>query len=109
MEVGRLRAQGRCEQAMESNDGDGSKVPHTKLISKPEDAALYLAEARTVANLDHRHIVPVFDIGSTEDCPCFVVSKYVEATDLSTRIKVSRLKYWDAALSRIGHWFSTWS
>ena len=46
------------------------KVPHAKLISKPEDAEAYLAEARTVANLDYPGIVPVYDVGSTEDCPC---------------------------------------
>jgi serine/threonine protein kinase len=45
------------------------KVPHSKLIEKPEDAEAYLAEARTVANLDHPGIVPVHDVGSTEDCP----------------------------------------
>jgi serine/threonine protein kinase len=50
------------------------KVPHAELISKPEDAEAYLAEARTVANLDHPSIVPVHDVGSTEDCPCYVVS-----------------------------------
>ena len=45
------------------------KVPHAKLISKPEDAEAYLTEARTVANLDHPGIVPVHDVGRTEDCP----------------------------------------
>ena len=73
------------------------KVPHAKLISKPEDAEAYLAEARTVANLDHPDIVPVFDVGSTDDCPCYVVSKYIEGTDLATRIKQQRIKYCDAA------------
>ena len=73
------------------------KVPHAKLIAKPEDAEVYLAEARTVANLDHPGIVPVHDVGSTEDCPCYVVSKYVEGTDLSQKLKESRLKYRDAA------------
>ncbi len=73
------------------------KVPHAKLIAKPEDAEAYLAEARTVANLDHPGIVPVHDVGSTEDCPCYVVSKYIEGTDLSVKIKESRLKYRDAA------------
>ena len=73
------------------------KVPHAKLISKPEDAEAYLAEARTVANLDHPDIVPVHDVGSTEDCPCYVVSKYIEGTDLSAKLKESRLKYRDAA------------
>ncbi len=69
------------------------KVPHAKLISNPEDAAAYLTEARTVANLDHPGIVPVYDVGSTEDCPCYVVSKYIDGIDLSARIKESRLKY----------------
>ena len=73
------------------------KVPHAKLISKPEDAEAYLAEARTVANLDHAHIVPVFDVGSTDDCPCYVVSKYIEGADLTKKLKASRLKYRNAA------------
>ena len=73
------------------------KVPHAKLIARPEDAEAYLAEARTVANLDHSGIVPVHDVGSTEDCACFVVSKYVKGTDLATKIKESRLNYRDAA------------
>ena len=72
------------------------KVPHAKLISKPEDAEAYLAEARTVANLDHPGIVPVHDVGSTENCPCYVVSKYIEGVDLSTKLKQHRLKYREA-------------
>ena len=40
------------------------KVPHARLISKPEDAEAYLTEARTVANLDHPRIVPVYDVGT---------------------------------------------
>ena len=73
------------------------KVPHAKLISKPEDAEAYLAEARTVANLDYPNIVPVYDVGSTEDCPCYVVSKYIEGTDLAKRLQQSRLTYREAA------------
>src|SRR6266481_3543825 len=45
------------------------KVPHRKLVDRPEAAEAYLTEARTVANLDHPNIVPVYDVGSTEDCP----------------------------------------
>ena len=73
------------------------KVPHTKLISKPEDAEAYLAEARTVANLDHPGIVPVHDVGSVESCPCYIVSKYIPGTDLATKIKQHRLKCREAA------------
>ena len=73
------------------------KVAHAKLIAKPEDAEAYLAEARTVANLDHPGIVPVHDVGSTEDCPCYVVSKYIQGTDLATKIKQHRFKYREAA------------
>jgi eukaryotic-like serine/threonine-protein kinase len=67
------------------------KVPHRNLVDRLEDAEAYLTEARTVANLDHSHIVPVFDVGSTEQFPCFVVSKYIDGTDLATRLKRSRL------------------
>jgi serine/threonine protein kinase/formylglycine-generating enzyme required for sulfatase activity len=73
------------------------KVPHAKLISKPEDAEAYLAEARTVANLDHPGIVPVHDVGSMENCPCYIVTKYIPGTDLATKIKQRRLKFRDAA------------
>lgn len=73
------------------------KVPHAKLISQSEDAKAYLTEARTVANLDHSHIVPVFDVGSTEECPCYVVSKYIDGTDLSTKLRQKRLNYREAA------------
>ncbi|MBC7965454.1 MAG: SUMF1/EgtB/PvdO family nonheme iron enzyme [Fuerstia sp.] len=73
------------------------KVTHSRLISKPEDAETYLAEARTVANLDHPGIVPVHDVGSTEDFPCYIVSKYIEGTDLSTKLREQRLTYREAA------------
>ncbi|MBL8825206.1 MAG: SUMF1/EgtB/PvdO family nonheme iron enzyme [Planctomycetia bacterium] len=66
------------------------KVPHRTLVDRSEDAEAYLTEARTVANLDHPNIVPVYDVGSTGDCPCFVVSKYIDGTDLASRLKQSR-------------------
>lgn len=73
------------------------KVPHPHLISRPEEAESYLVEARTVANLDHPHIVPVYDVGSTAEIPFFVVSKYIAGTDLATKLKQSRLSQMQAA------------
>jgi serine/threonine protein kinase len=73
------------------------KVPHARRISTPEDAEPYLAEARTVANLDHPGIVPVHDVGSTADWPCYVVSKYIQGTDLATKLKQERLQYRETA------------
>src|SRR5580692_7783585 len=67
------------------------KVPHRKLVDRPEAAEAYLTEARTVANLDHPNIVPVHDVGGTDDCPCYVVSKYIDGMDLAHRLKQSRL------------------
>jgi serine/threonine protein kinase len=63
------------------------KVPHQKLVNRPEAAEAYLHEARTVAGLDHPHIVPVYDAGSAESFPFFVVSKFVDGGTLANRIK----------------------
>src|SRR6516165_3525105 len=72
------------------------KVPHPERVAQPEDAEAYLTEARTVANLDHPNIVPVHDVGSTDQFPCYVVSKYIDGTNLATRIKQSRLSLHEA-------------
>src|ERR1700689_192807 len=63
------------------------KVPHRHRVSSAADADAYLTEARTVAGLDHPNIVPVYDVGSAEDCPCFIVSKFIEGSTLAQRIK----------------------
>ncbi|MEM1227654.1 MAG: protein kinase [Planctomycetota bacterium] len=73
------------------------KVPHASLIDRPEDAQAYLAEARTVAGLDHANIVPVYDVGQTAEHPCYVVSKYVQGVDLATKLKRNRLPFHEAA------------
>jgi formylglycine-generating enzyme required for sulfatase activity/tRNA A-37 threonylcarbamoyl transferase component Bud32 len=63
------------------------KVPRRERVSRPEDVEAYLAEARTVAGLDHPHIVPVYDVGRTEDGLCFVVSKFIEGCDLARQLR----------------------
>src|SRR5262249_38231670 len=55
-----------------------------------EDAKAYLTEARAIANLDHPNIVPVHDVGSTQEFPYFFVSKFVAGNTLANKIKDSR-------------------
>ena len=66
------------------------KVPHARLITRPEDAVAYLAEARAVAGLDNPHVVPVYDAGGTDQFPCFVVSKFIDGVTLAGRLKQGR-------------------
>src|SRR5262249_44765927 len=62
------------------------KVPHHRGAASPPDKGSYLAEARTLVALEHPHIVPVYDVGTTDDGLFYVVSKYVEGSDLARRI-----------------------
>ncbi len=73
------------------------KVPHAGRLTDPRDAELYLREAQTVAGLDHPHIVPVYDVGSTPECRLFVVSKYIDGSNLAERLRATRSSFAEAA------------
>src|SRR3954452_15715857 len=73
------------------------KVPNPERITAPEDVEAYLDEARILARLDHPNIVPVFDVGRTEDGLCFVVSKLVEGSDLAVKVTLARPSFPDSA------------
>ena len=73
------------------------KVPTFGSNSNENAAAEYLAEARTLAELDHPHIVTVFDVGTTAEHPCFIVSKFIEGMDLAQRMSTNRLDYAEIA------------
>ena len=57
----------------------------------------FSSEARILARLDHPHIVPVFDVGRTEDGLCFVVSKLVKGSDLAVKVGHARPSFQDSA------------
>ncbi len=73
------------------------KIPRPERVSSPEDIEAYLNEARILASLDHPHIVPVHDVGRTGDGLCFVVSKFIEGSDLAARIKEARPGFRESA------------
>ena len=73
------------------------KVPNPERISHSDDVEAFLIEARVLAKLDHPHIVPVFDVGRTEDGLCFVVSKLVEGSDLAVKMDQARPSFRDSA------------
>src|ERR1700722_20109837 len=72
------------------------KIPNPERITAPEDVEAYLTEARILARLDHPNIVPVHDVGRTDDGLCFVVSKLVEGSDLAVRIGERKLSFRDS-------------
>jgi eukaryotic-like serine/threonine-protein kinase len=57
----------------------------------------FLEEARILARLDDPHIVPVHDVGRTDDGLCFVVSKLIEGSDLAARMGEARTSFRDSA------------
>ncbi len=72
------------------------KVPHQQRMRGPEDVQLYLQEARMVARLDHPHIVPVYDYGTQDGLP-FLVSKFIQGSNLAARMNQARLGMTDTA------------
>ncbi len=99
-EIGRYRVikllgQGGCGQVYLAHDNDlnrpvAIKVTNPARVAGAEAALEYLAEARALAKLDHPHIVPVYDVGRTDNGLCYIVSKYIEGTDLSHRLRLGR-------------------
>ncbi len=59
------------------------KVPAAKYLENKLHANAYLEEARVIAGLEHPNIVPVYDVGSTYDFPCFIVTKYIKGKNLA--------------------------
>ena len=52
-----------------------------------QHASIELTEAQTIARLTHPNIVPVFDVGSTINYPCYIVSALIDGSDLPDRIR----------------------
>lgn len=71
------------------------KVPHRHIASTKSES--WLAEARLVAALDHENIVPMYDVGRTDDGGIFMVSKYIEGLTLREQLSHDHRSYHDIA------------
>ena len=59
------------------------KVPRAELISGTKIKDLFLEEAKILAGLDHPYILPVYEVGSDEQFPFFIVSKFIFGKNLN--------------------------
>ena len=73
------------------------KVPNFERIAAPEDLESYLTEAKILARLEHPNIVPVYDAGRAEDGLCYVVSKFLQGSDLKERMLQGRPPFQESA------------
>ena len=106
-EIGRYRilrrlGQGGFGRVYLARDADldravAIKVPNPERVAGRGDVEAYLAEARTLARLDHPNIVPVYDVGRTDDGLCYVVSKFIDGCDLAERLRQGRPSFRESA------------
>ena len=69
------------------------KTPHRERFDSSGELDEFLEEARTAARLDHPSIVPVYDIGKTEDGRGYVVSKWLAGGNLRELMMTGRPKF----------------
>ena len=66
------------------------KIQRAGNLATKEEAARFLREARSVAQLKHPGIVSLYEIGQTDDGVCFLVTEFIEGQTLEDRLKSSR-------------------
>jgi hypothetical protein len=72
------------------------KLPRSGSLAGKEDLDRFLREARSVAQLRHPCIVPVYDVGQVESVP-YLVSEFVEGMTLADLLTAGRRSARDAA------------
>ena len=63
------------------------KVPHLYRITSEASLDRYLDEARTLAKLDHPSVVAVHDVGVTDNGLPYIVSHFVDGSNLARRMR----------------------
>jgi hypothetical protein len=73
------------------------KIPRAGHLASTEDAARFLREARSAAQLKHPGIVTIHETGQAEDGTFYLVEEFVQGTTLSVRLKQGAVSFRDAA------------
>ena len=62
------------------------KIPRAGSLASEEDAARFLREARSAAQLKHPGIVALHETGQTDDGTLYLVEEFVQGTTLASRL-----------------------
>jgi serine/threonine protein kinase len=73
------------------------KIPRAGSLASAEDAARFLREARSAAQLKHPGIVALHETGQTDDGIIFLVEEFVQGKTLASRLNESPLSFQEAA------------
>jgi hypothetical protein len=67
------------------------KIQRAGTLANQEEAARFLREARSVAQLKHPGIVSLYDIGQTEEGVCYLVTEFIDGQTLESRLRCGLL------------------
>ncbi len=73
-----------------------AKIPRSGQFSSREDEDRFVREARSVAQLNHPGVVPVYEVGRTDDLP-YIITEYVAGVSLSELLRSRRLRFEESA------------
>jgi serine/threonine protein kinase len=69
------------------------KIPRRQRFSSEDELRQFFEEARTAAHLKHGGIVPIHDVGRSQDGVPFVVMEYLEGQSLETTLATGQLTF----------------
>jgi serine/threonine protein kinase len=73
------------------------KIPRAGSLASEEDAARFLREARSAAQLQHTGIVALHETGQADDGTFYLVEEFVQGTTLASRLRDGPLAFRRAA------------
>ena len=63
------------------------RVPSREWLTAPSLVDEYLAKASRLSRIEHPQIVPLYDVGRTDDGHCYLVTKFIAEENLADRIR----------------------